>query len=56
MGNSLRQYKEQRGRAAGKATAEAKSSGHAVRTILYGGGGAEAQLHALLTSALLGGE
>jgi len=45
MGNRLRQYKEQRGRAAEKANAEAKSFGHVMRTILYGG--PEAQLHAL---------
>ena len=50
MGNRLRQHKEQRGRAAGKANAEAKSPGHAMRTILYGG--PEAQLHALLSSAI----
>jgi hypothetical protein len=50
MGNRLRQYKEQRVRAAGKANAEAKSTGHAMRTILYGG--PEAQLYALQSSAL----
>ena len=50
MGNRLGQYKEQRGRAAGKANAEAKSSGHAMRTILYGG--QEVQLRAPLRSAL----
>ena len=50
MGNRLRQYKEQRGWAAGKANAEVKSSGHAMRTIRYGG--PEAQLHTLLSSEL----
>jgi hypothetical protein len=42
--------KERRGRDAGKANAEAKPSGHAMRTILYGG--PEAQPHALQSSAL----
>jgi len=42
--------REQRGGAVRKANAEAKSSGHAMRTILYGG--PEAQLHALPSSAL----
>ena len=46
MGNRPKQYEEQRGRAAGKANAGAKSSGHAMRTILYGR--AEVQLHALV--------